>query len=280
MMSYKYESYKSGLEFLNAIKQDECWQNPLSILKESLGGDATDLYNEAREQIKNDFFLWKIHNYNIEKVIQIIWESKDKTIARLIALVVGMLSIEWLEQQEREGNLTINKGKKPVKKRSPKTLQKPRETMTFKRGKNVLEGHLSLLYFKLTHEKWIEGHEANFKALFSGKKDEDCELTWLSSFGKGTLVWLFKTLVNEGLIEVPKGYTLPAILEGHFKDKEGQWLKGLDKGDKPNDKAKTTMVECVKLLKTKPNNGHEDQSEDFQLKHDPYDRQDIKLHKK
>ena len=157
---------------------------------------------------------------------------------------------------------------------------KPRETMTFKCGKNVLDGHLTLLFNKLTQEKWIEGYEANFKALFSGNKDADCELTWISSFGKGTLVWLFKTLATEELITVPNGYTIPIILEGHFKDKKGQWLMGLDKGDNPNKKAKPTFIECVKLLKINPNGSYDEQNEDVQLRYDPFDHQDLHLHQK
>ena len=170
--------------------------------------------------------------------------------------------------------------KRKLSKLNGEKPPKPRETMTFKCGKNVLDGHLTLLFNKLTQEKWIEGYEANFKALFYGKKDEGCELTWISSFGKGTLVWLFKTLATEELIVVPNGYTIPAILEGHFKDKKGQWLRGLDKGDNPNQKAKPTFIECVKILKINPNGSYDEQNEDVQLRYDPFDHQDLHLHQK
>lgn len=185
------------------------------------------------------------------------------------------VTINMSENKTRAKKNQQGKKDTPVEKKA-----KPRETMTFKRGKNVVEGHISLLYNKLTQEKWIDGYEANFKALFSSKKDEDCEMKWISSFGKGTLVWLFKILVQEELVEVPNGYTIPAILEGHFKDKDGQWLKGLDKGDKPNEKAKTTIIECVKLMKINPKNRYDEQSEEIQLKYDPFDHQDLNLHKK
>ena len=145
-------------------------------------------------------------------------------------------------------NVTSRKPKKAATAK-PK---KPRETMTFGRKSGVTEGHLVLLYHKLTEEGWIEGNEADFKALFSGKRDEDCHLTWKGLFGKGTLVELFKQFVGEGLVTVANGFTLPAILEGHFKDANGAWLTGLDKGNSANDKALPIITECVKLLKASP----------------------------
>ena len=114
-----------------------------------------------------------------------------------------------------------NSKKGSGKKDSDEKLPKPRETMTFKRKGSVTEPHLLLLYMALTKEQWIDGNDADFKALFSGSRDEDCELVWLGKYGKGTLVELFKQMAGAGLIEVPQGFTLSAILEGHFKDRNG-----------------------------------------------------------
>ena len=60
---------------------------------------------------------------------------------------------------------------KPERPKSEHIDKPPKltETMTFNRKGNVLEGHLTLLYNKLAKEGWIEGDEASFKALFSGK---------------------------------------------------------------------------------------------------------------
>lgn len=172
--------------------------------------------------------------------------------------------------------------KKPKKATGSKP-KKPRETMTFKRKGKVTEPHLLLLYMMLTKEQWIEGNDADFKALFSGSRDEDCELTWTGKFGKGTLVELFRQMVSAGQIEVPQGFTLPAILEGHFKDKQGKWLTGLDKGDSPNDKALPVIQECIKQLNIDPQrllNGDYEDDEDFQSKYDEYDQQDMHWHKR
>ena len=164
-----------------------------------------------------------------------------------------------------------------------KNKQKPRETMTFKSGKNVLEGHLTLLFRKLVKDGWIEGNEADFKALFSGKRDEDCVLTWSGKYGKANLVKLIMELDKAGLIVVPKGYAITPILEGHFKDNSGQWLSGLDKMNTPSTKALTVIHECIKLLKTEPRrlmDGDYQDDEDFQSIYDPYDHQDLQLHQR
>ncbi|MBR4533743.1 MAG: hypothetical protein IKO85_04270 [Bacteroidaceae bacterium] len=187
-------------------------------------------------------------------------------------------------QQIVQGNAPVEGKPKAArrKKEAGDRPPKPRETMTFKRKSGVTDAHLLVLLMKLTKEQWIDGNEADFKALFSGKRDEDCQLTWKAPFGKGTLVGLFKRLAEEGLIVVPLGFTLPAILEGHFEDKNGQWLTGLDKGDSCNDKALPFIDECVKLLKTDIErlvSGVYD-DEDFRSEYDRYDQQDLHLHKK
>ena len=172
---------------------------------------------------------------------------------------------------------------KKAKKATGSKPEKPRETMTFGRKSGVTDGHMTLLYQKLVKEEWIEGNEADFKALFSGKRDENCELTWKGMFGKGTLVELFKRFVAERLITVAEGFTLPAILEGHFKDINGAWLTGLDKGNSANDKALPIITECVKLLKASPDQliyGAYDDDEDFKSEYDPFDHQDLNLHKR
>ena len=180
-------------------------------------------------------------------------------------------------------NGSAAKAAKPAAKRGKQDggekPEKPRETMTFQHKACVLEGHLTLLFDKLTKAGWISGEEAHFKALFSGELDEACQLTWISGYGKGTLVELFKQMVAAKLVIVPKGFTLSAILEGHFADADGKWLTGLDKGNAANDKALPFIQECVNLLKMSPNRDYDD-DEDFQSEYDPYDHQDLNLHKR
>lgn len=174
------------------------------------------------------------------------------------------------------------KVKKP-KKTTGQKPEKPRETMTFGRKSGVTEGHIVLLYQKLVKEGWIEGNDADFKALFSGSRDEDCELVWLGKYGKGTLVELFKQFVQAKLIVVSDGFTLSSILEGHFKDTDGKWLTGLDKGDSANSKALPVIQECVKLLKADPERmiyGDYDEDEDARSEYDQFDQQDMHWHQR
>ena len=171
---------------------------------------------------------------------------------------------------------------KTIKKTEP--ANKQRETMTFRRTGGVTDGHLTLLFMELCHEGWIEGSEECFKALFSGQRDKDCTLTWMGTHGKGTLVELFRQLMGAKLIALPEGYSLPAVLEGHFKDKNGQPLRGLDKGDKPKDKALPLIEGCVRLLKMNPKQLMEaedqEEEEDIQSVYDYYDQQDLHLRKR
>lgn len=171
---------------------------------------------------------------------------------------------QWFSLYKTEGNLlsveilatTISSDTKRPKKagKTSKPTSKERETMTFKKKNSVLKEHLKLLFLKLTNEGWIDGNDVDFIALFSGKRDSDCVVTWKGKYGKGTLVELFKSLCDNGLIQIPKGFTLSSILEGHFQDASGNWLKGLDKGNGPNNKALPVIDECVRILNISQNN--------------------------
>ena len=173
-----------------------------------------------------------------------------------------------------------NSKKGSGKKDSDEKPPKPRELMTLKRRSKVLDGHLTLFFQKLTKEGWIDGFEANFKNLFSGQRDENCQLTWTGLYGKGTLVELFKQLIKAELIDVPAGFTLSSILEGHFMDKQGQWLTGLDNGDPAHNKALPVIQECINLLKISPDADRDDLDDDFRSEYDQFDQQDMHWHKR
>ena len=173
-----------------------------------------------------------------------------------------------------------NSKKGSGKKDSDEKPPKPREVMTLKRRSKVLDGHLTLLFQKLTKEGWIDGFEANFKNLFSGQRDENCQLTWTGLYGKSTLVELFKQLIKAELIDVPAGFTLSSILEGHFMDKQGQWLTGLDNGDPAHNKALPVIQECINLLKISPDADRDDLDDDFRSEYDQFDQQDMHWHKR
>ena len=136
--------------------------------------------------------------------------------------VVGVKIVENEIGNVEEGGIGVQKiygdipqkategksGKKKGSGTKEQKLPKEREIMTFSRKSSVTDGHLAVLFMKLTEDGWIEGNDADFKALFSGKRDADCALTWTAKYGKGTLVDLFKKLVAEGLIFVADGFTI------------------------------------------------------------------------
>lgn len=223
---------------------------------------------------------------NSDDIFKLIERLKDSGL-----IVIGDIVMEKRIDNGGIGCQIINgetqKGIKPKppqpKREGTPRPPKPNETMTFKRKGSVLEGHLTLLFNKLAKEGWIEGNEADFKALFSGRRDDNCMLTWAGLYGKSTLVELFKQLIKAELVVLKEGYTLSSVLEGHFVDKSGQWLTGLDKGDSPNEKALPMIQECVKLLQADPRQlvyGNYQEDEDFQLAYDPYDHQDMHLHRR
>lgn len=144
----------------------------------------------------------------------------------------------------------------------PAATEKPRERMTFKK-RGIQDAHLRLFYQKLIEFEWItkDNNEQDFLDLFSGELS-DCKVIWgrdsadSPKYGKGTLVYMFRYLADvSGVIDVPKNYSIPNILMGHFVDKEGNFLTDLDKGDKPNDKAGLEVLEFEKVLKI--NAGHQ-----------------------
>ena len=282
-----YESNET-LEFIYYLNcvffADNYWNNQINNFRTSIEIELMDEVTpqglqDRYQNLLNDFktnetgAIWA---ENAASISDLTYELKRKnlSIAQWEYFFKTVFRLEELKRWKME----LKNSKRPSKRQSKAKL-KIRETMTFKRNYSVLDGHLTLLFDKMTKEGWINGNEADFKALFSGKRDEDCILTWLEPFGKAALYTLFSALKQEGYVILPKGYAISSILEGHFKDKSGQWLSGLDKGNRTNDKALPFISECLKLLKTDPK-GYYDEEEDFSTVYDSYDHQDLQLHKR
>lgn len=257
--SYRYRTSIATNDLMDEVSPaglQDCYQQ---LLKDFKTNETGMIWAENAASISDLAYELKRKNLSTAQ-----WEYFFRTVFRL--------------EELKRWKMELKNSKSPSKRKS-KEKPKIRETMTFKRNNSVLDGHLTLLFDKMKKEGWIDGNEADFKALFSGKRDEDCILTWMGPFGKAALYTLFSTLEQKGYIILPKGYAISAILEGHFKDKSGQWLSGLDKGNRTNDKALPFISECLKLLKTDPK-GYYDDEEDSSTVYDPYDHQDLQLHKR
>lgn len=187
----------------------------------------------------------RIFNFNGPAVFNDIHDNKDCTI---------IIPSPTDNTKKAAGQMTT----KPERKSSLPKLQKkkdekPRELMTFcKRG--ILDANIRLLYSQMVEDGWIgkETKADDFLDLFSGQRS-DCTIIWADKYGKGTLVVFFKTIESYGLISIPKGFTLPNILMGHFVDKEGNFLTNLDNGDPAAEKSGPEMQEYINILRLNAN---------------------------
>lgn len=199
---------------------------------------------------------------------------------------------------KRAGKQQIVKVHDSMKKPSHKPVdEQPRELMTFTlRG--ITEGHIALLFLNMESEGWVKGTEAEFRTLFSGKR-EQVKLVWTGKMGKSTLEYLFQVMCDAPMgIALPKGYTLSSILQGHFTDEQGEFLTGLGKGHLPNVKATPIIKEWVDMLQLGQYElmnhvrGHRNDSsddieqdvleefEDYDSVYDSYSHQDMHAHKR
>lgn len=171
--------------------------------------------------------------------------------------------------------------------------RKARELMTFT-TQGVLDANLTLLYQQMVKDGWIDARTTtdDFCALFSGQRSEG-KIIWSGKYGKGTLVFLFRFMELEEVITTPTGFTLPNILMGHFTDTKGHFLTNLDNGDAANDKAGVEVQEYIKIMKYNPTKamgrGSRVNDHDSLLMtpdslygdgYDPFDHQDLHLHKR
>lgn len=181
--------------------------------------------------------------------------------------------------------VTATKAKKARQSKKPAT----HELMTF-RSRGVHDECLKLFYNQLITDGWIDARtkEADFLELFSGVRSEGV-IYWAGKYGKGTLVFLFRYMEMEGLIEYDAAFTLPNILMGHFVDTKGQALTNLDNGDPANDKAGREIQDYIKILKFNPARAirkkrHDDDDDfggpQYGDAYDSYDHQDLQYHNK
>lgn len=178
--------------------------------------------------------------------------AEEKRTLEERTVVSGMREAEKLA--ERTG---VNAGRKSAlpELRTGREKKRKLELMTFFK-KGILNAHLSLLYSMMIKEKWIgrETREEDFLALFCGERS-DCRIVWAGKYGKGTLVHLFRYMEQQEVISVPKNFSIPNILMGHFVDTKGVYLTNLDNGHAAAHKAGGEIVEFVRLLKVCPGDG-------------------------
>ena len=102
MMSNNRADYGSASEWLSALKQDELWLSQLQQL-EAPSADRATLRDAALRKIGQTltFEFWDSYGHRVEPVVSEVWEIAELTLPKLKIQTIGMLAMEWLEQQEK-----------------------------------------------------------------------------------------------------------------------------------------------------------------------------------
>lgn len=157
--------------------------------------------------------------------------------------------VEWFEPKSEDKK----KGSRVRVK--PMAEEKPRSKAVFKlNSKKTSENHLRIVYNTLVSRGWIStSSEKDFLCLFSGKSN-DCVITWNGRdakgkiVGVGTLKELFARMIGERLISCTSGEYI-AIIESHFKDSSGKYLRNVKGGIKPSKSNNEFVDNVIKMLR-------------------------------
>ena len=110
MMSSNRRDYGSSSDWLSALRQDEAWQSQLQRLQTSAAGDVNMHREDAVRRIGRGetFEFWEIHRHQVERVVSEVWDMAELSLPKLKIQTIGMLSMEWLEQQDEKRGLGSN----------------------------------------------------------------------------------------------------------------------------------------------------------------------------
>ena len=102
MMSNNRAEYGSASEWLVALKHDELWLSQLQQLQ-APSADWAALRDAALRKIGQTltFEFWDSYGHRVEPVVSEVWEIAELSLPKLKIQTIGMLSMEWLEKQEK-----------------------------------------------------------------------------------------------------------------------------------------------------------------------------------
>ena len=100
MMSSNRRDYSSASEWLSILRHDEAWLSQRRQLQEASAADVSALSDEALRRIGNGetYEYWKIYQHQVEPVVKEVWEIAELSLPKLKIQIIGMLSMEWIEQ--------------------------------------------------------------------------------------------------------------------------------------------------------------------------------------
>ena len=101
MMSGNRGDYASASEWLSALRQDEAWLRQQQRLLASPSTDVSIHREDAIRRIGRGetFEFWEIYGHQVGPVISEVWEIAELSLPKLKIQTIGMLSMEWIEQQ-------------------------------------------------------------------------------------------------------------------------------------------------------------------------------------
>lgn len=107
MMSSNRKDYASPQAWLSALKKDDVWLAQLQLL--SAGGDAESHRRVAERRLEKGFAAeyWEIF-HQTEPVVNEIWTIEELSLPKLKLQTIGMLSLEWLEENAPQSEKTEN----------------------------------------------------------------------------------------------------------------------------------------------------------------------------
>lgn len=233
MISNNRADYSSADEWLMALRQDELWLSQLQQLQSSTPANASILRERAYEKIGRGetFGFWDSYNHQVEPVVREVWEIAELSLPKLKIQVIGMLSIEWLEQRSMMDGLVSEKTKmtspekklkavKPKAKDSRKSSGKPMTLKYYTHGNNsvLMKQHKRVhqVYMMWNRWGWIDEQTAidDFDAFFEGEP-RYCNIIWKGS-NTTILTILLQELLEQPYIEKRTGCAAKSLVEQQF----------------------------------------------------------------
>lgn len=100
MISNDKAKYSSPSEWLSALRQDGLWLSQLQQLQDPKA-DIKALREAAMRKIGQGltFEYWDSYQHQVEPVVMEVWGIEEISLPKLKVQAIGLLMLEWLEQQ-------------------------------------------------------------------------------------------------------------------------------------------------------------------------------------
>ena len=103
MISYNRGDFDSASQWLEALRHDDAWLSQLQQLQEAAPEELSKHHQIANRRIEEgasgDF--WYFYKHQVEKVVEELWETSELTLPKLKTQAIWMLTIEWLEKEQK-----------------------------------------------------------------------------------------------------------------------------------------------------------------------------------